>query len=61
VGQQEIPLIGDSATQGIVRVGRYRPSRRWRGEEGVKDKMPRADVWIFREGPAVAAAINRTG
>jgi hypothetical protein len=34
-------------------------ARRWWEEEGVKDKLPRAEAWIAREGPAIAASLNR--
>lgn len=33
-------------------------ARRW-WDEGLKDKMPRAEAWILREGPAIASRISR--
>jgi aminoglycoside phosphotransferase (APT) family kinase protein len=32
-------------------------ARRW-WEDGLKDKMPRAEAWILREGPAIASQIS---
>ncbi len=31
--------------------------RRW-WDEGVKDKLPRAEAWIGREGPAIAVRLT---
>jgi aminoglycoside phosphotransferase (APT) family kinase protein len=62
---QRAALVPDATAMiGAFRVNMHRAAqtdqvfRRW-WDEGLKDKLPRAQAWIAREGPAIAATIQR--
>ncbi|MBO2462389.1 hypothetical protein [Actinomadura violacea] len=66
--QTEVPLIGDGVTPDIVRIGdrtaraaaEADPVFRRFWDEGDKDRMPRAEVWLVHEGPTLAARLTTT-